>query len=143
MLFNVLYGSKNSGKTSTLRLLAQKLSLVAQVHHPKDLLGLEGTGDFFISFYLNNKRIFIASAGDDSCSVEECLVRARSDKSTAFVFCASRTKGQTTNFLHSNVAKSELRWVRQLTISGDRQRQLANESMADFLYKLLLLEIKL
>ena len=143
MSFNVLYGSSNSGKTSTLRIFAQKLSLIAQVYNPKDLLCLEGNKDFSISFSLNDKRVFIYSAGDDRRSIEDCLAQASSGPSTDFVFCASRTRGQTTDFLHSNIDKSELRWIRQLTISGARQRQLANDSTAEFLYKLLLLETKI
>ena len=139
MVFNVLYGAGDSGKTSTLRILAHKLSLIAQVTDPSDLLKLEGKGDFIISFYLKNKMILIASAGDTRKELEPCIELAcKSD----FVFCASRTKGQTRDFLHSYIQGSESRWIRQLTISGDREQSLANDSTAEFLYRLLLLDIK-
>ena len=137
-LICVLYGSSNTGKTTSLRLLAKKLE---QITIPS--ITIPNKDDFVVTFILKNKKIGIITGGDDRGAIESGLTQINNNRRCDIIFCASRTKGQTTNFLNKTFKNEELRWITNMYIYGnnDEQAFLCNQSVSDFLYNSLLLEL--
>lgn len=137
-LICVLYGSSNTGKTISLRLLAKKLEqiTIASITIPNE-------DDFAVTFILKNKKIGIITGGDDRGAIESGLTQINNNHRCDIIFCASRTKGQTTDFLNETFKKEELRWITNMYVYGnnDEQAFLCNQSVSDFLYNSLLLEL--
>ena len=137
-LIYVLYGSSNTGKTASLRLLAKKLE---QITIPS--ITIPNKDDFVVTFILKNKKIGIITGGDDRGAIESGLTQINNNRRCDIIFCASRTKGQTTDFLNETFKKEELRWITNMYVYGnnDEQAFLCNQSVSDFLYNSLLLEL--
>ncbi|KJG19946.1 hypothetical protein UB37_16065 [Photobacterium iliopiscarium] len=137
-LICVLYGNSNTGKTTSLRLLAKKLE---QITIPS--ITIPNKDDFVVTFILKNKKIGIITGGDDRGAIESGLTQINNNRRCDIIFCASRTKGQTTNFLNKTFKNEELRWITNMYIYGnnDEQAFLCNQSVSDFLYNSLLLEL--
>ncbi|MCD9525544.1 ATP-binding protein [Photobacterium carnosum] len=137
-LICVLYGSSNTGKTTSLRLLAKKLE---QITIPS--ITIPSEDDFAVTFILKNKKIGIITGGDDRGAIESGLTQINNNRHCDIIFCASRTKGQTTDFLNKTFKNEELRWITNMYVYGnnDEQAFLCNQSVSDFLYNSLLLEL--
>ncbi|EPJ2732818.1 ATP-binding protein [Vibrio parahaemolyticus] len=138
-LVYALYGASNTGKTTTLRLLAKKLETVALT---KD--EIPTSGDFVAMFELKGSNIAIVSAGDNKHVIKKGLEALGKISRYDILFCASRTRGQTTHFLTNTFKKQQLRWVTNMYIYGKSKEQanLCNESMSEFLFNSLLLELR-
>lgn len=134
----VLSGAGNTGKTSTLRKLANKFSLISE--HKGDLKESE---DFHITFLIKGKKVAIISGGDDMELISSGIAKVDEGSECDFIFCASRTRGQTTDFLNEKYSKEQLRWVDQLSVyfGDDEQHNLANIAISDFLYHSFISEI--
>ncbi|EHR4996375.1 hypothetical protein ACOIXD_004507 [Vibrio parahaemolyticus] len=135
----VLYGASNTGKTSALRFFAQKLDQISTLVAG----GIEPDYDFSVVFELKGKRIGVITAGDDEASMVEGFELI--DKHNCeIVFCASRTKGQTTDFLYTRYQEEQFRWVSNMFIYNVEQQQInkCKESVANFMYESLLVELR-
>ncbi|MGJ8646613.1 MAG: hypothetical protein ACSHXJ_06925 [Marinomonas colpomeniae] len=134
----VLYGAENTGKTSTLRRLAKLFALVSEYEGD-----LHEEKDFCVTFMIKGRKVAVISGGDDANAISTGIEQVEDDSECDFIFCASRTKGQTTDFLHNEYSKEELRWVHQLSVyfENGEQHELTNIAISDFLYQSFISEI--
>ncbi|WP_139123450.1 hypothetical protein [Aliivibrio fischeri] len=138
-LVYALYGASNTGKTTSLKYLTKKLEEVAIpcYHTPID-------DDFCVSFIIKGMKVGIISGGDNRQIIESGLEKINDGKNCDIIFCAARTRGQTTHYLMDIFKKNELRWVANMHVTNkcDKEIDLCCLSVSDFLYKTLLLEIR-
>lgn len=137
-LLYVLYGAENTGKTSTLRYLAQKLDKVATLTSGR----IECESDFSVTFKIKEKIVSIVTPGDNAEIIKEHL-GLNDVPSSNIIICASRTRGQTTDFLWANYTEEQLRWVNKMYVYLDDEKHInaCNRSVAHFLFESLLLEL--
>ncbi|EKO3559053.1 hypothetical protein P0F15_003282 [Vibrio metschnikovii] len=138
-LIYALYSAENTGKTTTLRLLAKKLAEISNFSR-----SIPESGDFTSIFNVKGMKVAITSAGDDEDGIRSSLEELSEDSDFDILFCASRTKGQTVNYLIERFKDHELRWVDNMYVhcENENQAQLCNEIVADFLFRSLLLELR-
>ncbi|WP_375320649.1 hypothetical protein [Aliivibrio logei] len=138
-LIYALYGAGNTGKTTTLRLLAQKLDTVAITRDE-----IPDSGDFTAIYEMKGVKIAIITAGDNEHEIKKGLEALGKRSQYDILVCAARTRGQTTKYLTNIFQEQELRWVTNMYIYGDcsKQTSLCNQSMSDFLFNSLLLELR-
>lgn len=135
-----LYGAHDTGKTTTLRALGQRMAAVA-----KPSRAIPASGDFATQFVIKGVRVAIISAGDSKMQITKGLDALNTDGDFDILFCAARTRGQTTDFLSSYFKGQTLRWIHHLYIEGNEQDKVraCNESVASFLYEILLLDLQM
>jgi hypothetical protein len=87
--------------------------------------------------------VAIISAGDNEFEIRSGLEKLSEKGDFDILFCASRTRGQTTHFLKDTFKGQELRWVDNMCVydTNDEQKQLCNQLVANFLFSSLLLEL--
>ncbi|EHR0574989.1 hypothetical protein KS872_004804 [Vibrio parahaemolyticus] len=138
-LIYALYGAGNTGKTTTLRLLGKKLE---EVSSPSCAIPEEG--DFSTMFDIKGVRVAITSAGDNEHEIRTGLEKLNEYGSFDILFCASRTRGQTTHYLMDIFSDQNLRWVDNMYVSDKNEShvQLCNEAVASFLFSSLLTELR-
>lgn len=103
----VLYAAANRGKTTTLKILMELLTLVSEsynVWQDKDACGW---------FVINGKKISVCSAGDDETVVKDNI---ENYKDCDIFVCASRTKGGSVNEIEklAKREKVEIDWVEKI-----------------------------
>lgn len=144
-----LYGTGNSGKSTTLKLLIKKII----VSYPKYLNTIKDTDgnlipleeficddsakhDYLALFDLDGKKIGITTRGDNRWCLEhdfdilgECEI----------YFCAARSDGETHTFLHEQEQFGTVLYYRHTRVDASHpeniefRRKLANDSTANLL----------
>ncbi|ELE2043843.1 hypothetical protein RDG78_004535 [Vibrio vulnificus] len=138
-LIYALYGAGNTGKTTTLRLLGKKLEEVAI-----SSCAILEKGDFSTIFDIRGVRVAITSAGDNEHEIRTGLEKLNEHGPFDILFCAARTRGQTTHYLMDIFKEQDLRWVDNMYVSNSNELhvQLCNEAVANFLFSSLLIELR-
>lgn len=131
----VLQGVAQSGKTTTLRKLA---NLFSKIDPNYDLLkGSLGKGDFVIKFKVNSKIICIISMGDNANLKDDMEILFKKYSNIDLFFGASRTKGETVK-IHKNIAKKYNRnIIWSSTYKNKRKSDFLNDFKAKELYNLV------
>ena len=109
-----LYGISNSGKTTTLALLAKNIDILANSKIICGTLPFDEK-DFRVVFELNGLKIGIGSEGDTPHHVKENLEKLISAKCDIIVI-AARSKGGTHREIYKICENHEILWLRQRDI---------------------------
>ena len=142
-----LYGAGDTGKTTTLTKLKGKIEEITD-----PICVIERGEDFSAMFDIKGQKVAIISAGDNEEEIHTGLKSLDGYGPFDILFCASRTRGQTTHYLINMFEGQNLRWVDNMSISDGkdehnqqekRQKQidLCNEAVASFLFQSLLVEV--
>ena len=113
---------------------------------------IERDKDFSAMFDIKGQKVAIISAGDTEYEIRTGLDSLVEYGPFDILFCASRTRGQTTHYLMDMFKEQNLRWVDNMSISNgkdehnqqkkhQRQIDLCNEAVASFLFQSLLVEV--
>ena len=133
----VLWGRGNCGKTTTLKLLIDKLISSGANTLLKQPLHTNGI-DCCAVLEQNVKKIAVITAGDDEESINQLLDIINNYDCDVYV-CASRSKGSTVDLLNKLFSGNIIVWVEKWSVSGDslaknqlEQLQIsANDSQSD------------
>ncbi len=133
-----LYGAPDSGKTSVLNSLINKLTAE---HCSYDLLESIGESDRVAIFDVKGRKIGICTQGDYVTQVESNLNKLEGH--CDIIFCATRTKGETCEHVITRFS-DKLTWIQNAGIFDQKvahdNRQFLmhrNSSMAELLYNLI------
>ena len=109
-----LFGISNSGKTTTLGLLAKT---ICQKKFTKIIFGEMPIGekDFLVGFDFDGIKMGIGSEGDGPDAVEKNLSRLISESCDIMIITA-RSKGGTHHVVYNYCNEHELVWIRQRDI---------------------------
>jgi len=121
-----LFGIGNSGKTTTLRLLANKL------HSSSDTKDFDGNipekGDFKVCFKYKGIKVGIASGGDTAEVVKNNIEFFLSKKCKILII-AARSKGDSHTIIYDYCDEHELLWLRQRDIWLEKANELNKQSL--------------
>ena len=129
-----LFGVSNSGKTSTLRLLAEtiyknKNSRVFYGEYPTE------RKDILVGFEFDGLTIGIGSEGDTPEQVKfnlKKLIKAGCD----IIVIAARSKGRGHDVIYKKCKKHELIWLRQRDVYREKNNSNGDELDKNYLFDL-------
>ncbi|MDX2003298.1 MAG: hypothetical protein SFW35_12740 [Chitinophagales bacterium] len=113
-----LYGTQNSGKSSTIKILRDLLPTMGFVPVP-DTLKWYG-GDFVEIYSKAGRLLGLTSAGDTEDILDERL-QELFDGNCDVMVCTCRTKGQTTDYLEDLHDDHDIEYIGKSS-SGDGQK---------------------
>ena len=139
-----LWHFANKGKTNTLRKLGNMLLSKIQdndiVYCDKPINGngkLPENGDFILVVKFRNEIVGIASEGDPYSDLKGKLEKLIKEYDVKYLFCATRTKGQTVVDVYTVAKEKDFKVLWTSTYQSDRDMEVFNELKAKHLLDLL------
>ena len=134
-----LYGTSNSGKSSTAKLVIDKLDKYNSIEQVRKKT--RGNGhDLNVIFKSNTIKIGIETEGDPGTPLEKRLSEL-SSVGCDIIICTCRTYGKTVEAVKSACKNYDIVWTLQDKLESDRDesdlRQISNEIKADFLINII------
>lgn len=129
-----LYGSKDKGKSETIKLLFDKLKSL-------DYEILEITipiygGDIRVVIKIKGKIIAIESQGDPNSRIFESLplfVKIEAD----IIICATRTRGRTVELVEKYNKEYNIIWIKKEHSASLSNQKTDNDTLADKIFKMI------
>ena len=142
----VLWGNKDSGKSTTLKLLSDKLLALGGSLFPVKSK-TKPTNDIAVTIQFNGKKIGIISAGDNDYFQKSGYESPDIHKDCDVYIFASRTKGSSCRFIRTTFPNNTIQWHEKWKVSTENGisaeitglRDYANNAQADALIMSLLL----
>ncbi|MEG0984228.1 hypothetical protein [Algoriella sp.] len=129
-----LYGSKDRGKSETIKLLFDKLkSLDYEIL--EIIIPIYG-GDIRVVIKINGKIIAIESQGDPNSRIFESLpsfVKIEAD----IIICATRTRGGTVKLVEKYNKKYNIIWVKKEHSASISSQKSDNDKLAEKIFKMI------
>jgi hypothetical protein len=140
-----LWHSKNKGKTKTLIELGNLLlsENTSEFVYCSELINknekLPKGKDFTLIIKLSDKTIGIESQGDPNCYLEDRLQKIIDNYNIDYLFCATRTKGETVADVYkvSNSNDYEILWTSTYHNDNENDTDFFNELKGKHLLELL------
>ncbi|WP_421853380.1 hypothetical protein [Marinomonas sp.] len=124
----VLYGTSNSGKTSTLNELIEILRVSSDEIILDD--NIDNNDHRFVCF-ANGKYVGVSTQGDCGTQVQEHLDVI--EKHCNIIFCATRTRGITCAHVVERFG-DKLTWIQNLTMYNHKKDAFSNKDFVDARY---------
>ena len=129
----ILQNKSNSGKTSTLRELAN--ILISKTRKYKILEGNLNKGDFIIEIEYNSKKIIIISMGDTAKSLEKKYKEVWDKcENIDIIFGACRTKGKTISEVKKQAVNHNFNIIWTSTYEDEKNEKILNQKRAQELF---------
>ncbi|MFA5266204.1 MAG: hypothetical protein WC378_20465 [Opitutaceae bacterium] len=126
-----LWGSADSGKSSSLKIVHKALSkLSGRTIEAFSVSGVD-VRDIFI---INGVKVGIETQGDPGSRLEESLDIFKNE-GCKLIICATRTKGQTTELVNNLKPLYYISWRGQSSVSEDTLRDESNNAIASLILK--------
>lgn len=138
-----LWHTGNKGKTKTLIELGNLLlieSTILYCNNPIDEnKKLSKNEDFTLVVELSEKRICITSKGDPNSELKKRLQDMINDYNVDYLFCATRTKGETVSDIYNVSALNdyEILWTSTYHSDNEKDTDFFNELKAKHLLDML------
>jgi|LSQX01.1.fsa_nt_gb hypothetical protein len=112
-----LWGSANIGKSSTLKIVHNKLSKLASGILPEVSEAGKDLRDIFI---IDGVKLDIETQGDPGSRLE-CSLKLFLEHDCKVIICATRTRGSTTEFVNNLQPQYHVSWRGHSSVSGNCQ----------------------
>lgn len=126
-----LWGSADSGKSSTLKIVHKGLSKLSE--RTVEAFSVSG-GDVRDIFIINGAKVGIETQGDPGSRLEKSLDIFKSE-GCKLIICATRTKGQTTELVSSLKPAYYISWRGQSSVTEKTLRDESNSAIASLILK--------
>lgn len=126
-----LWGTGNSGKSSTLKIVHKELSRLAE-----DSISEFGKHDTDIRdiFIINGIKVGLETQGDPGSRLEESL-KIFQREGCKLIICASRSKGQTIDLINKLRPAYKISWRGQSSLSEASLQDESNKAIASLIFK--------
>ncbi|MBX9753464.1 MAG: hypothetical protein K2X80_01825 [Pseudomonadaceae bacterium] len=129
---SALWGAANSGKTSTLKLVHEKLQVISSGNIAE--ISISNTdSDIRDIFTISGKRVGIETQGDPNSRLKESLELFKKYECN-YIICACRSRGSTVDLVDALKPVYHISWRGQSSVSEKGFRFKSNEAVANLIF---------